>query len=269
MCDVDFGDMLDYLAGETDVRGILLYIEAVTHARKFMSAARAAARIKPVVVIKAGRHPAAARAVASHTGAMAGQDAVYDAAFRRAGMLRVHDIGDLFGAVETLGMGHDAEGRPAGHPDQRRWHRRDGGRRAAGSRRAASRRSATRRCRRWTPCCRGPGRTATPSTSSATRPASVMPRRWRSCSKEPERRRHPGAEVPDRGRLQRGCRARGDRHRRPEAGAACSPAGSARTRRSRPRAAVQRAPHSHLLHAGTGGARLHRYAEATGATRRR
>jgi acetyltransferase len=110
MCDVDFGDMLDYLAGEAHVRGILLYIEAVTHARKFMSAARAAARIKPVVVIKAGRHPAAARAVASHTGAMAGQDAVYDAAFRRAGMLRVHDIGDLFGAVETLGMGQAPKG---------------------------------------------------------------------------------------------------------------------------------------------------------------
>jgi acetyltransferase len=110
MCDVDFGDMLDYLTSEIDVRGILLYIEAVTHARKFMSAARAAARIKPVVVIKAGRHPAAARAVASHTGAMAGQDAVYDAAFRRAGMLRVQDIGDLFGAVETLGTGQAPKG---------------------------------------------------------------------------------------------------------------------------------------------------------------
>jgi acetyltransferase len=105
MCDVDFGDMLDYLAGDADVRGILLYIESVTSARKFMSAARAAARLKPVVVVKAGRYPAAAHAIASHTGALAGSDAVYDAAFRRAGMLRVCDIGDLFGAVETLGMG--------------------------------------------------------------------------------------------------------------------------------------------------------------------
>jgi acetyltransferase len=110
MSDVDFGDMLDYLASEGDVRGILLYIEAVTHARKFMSAARAASRLKPVVVIKSGRHPATVRAVASHTGAMAGEDAVYDAAFRRAGMLRVHDIGDLFGAVETLGMGRTPPG---------------------------------------------------------------------------------------------------------------------------------------------------------------
>jgi acetyltransferase len=110
MCDVDFGDMLDYLAGEPEVRGILLYVESITHARKFMSAARAAARIKPVVVVKAGRHPAAAKAVVSHTGALAGQDAVYDAAFRRAGMLRVHDLGALFGAVETLAVGRPVRG---------------------------------------------------------------------------------------------------------------------------------------------------------------
>ena len=110
MSDVDFGDMLDYLASQIDVRGVLLYIEAITDARKFMSAARAAARIKPVIVIKSGRHPAAARAAASHTGALAGRDAVYDAAFRRAGMLRVNDIGGLFGAVETLGMAQ----RPSG-----------------------------------------------------------------------------------------------------------------------------------------------------------
>lgn len=110
MCDVDFGDMLDYLAGEGEVRAILLYIEAITNARKFMSAARAAARLKPVIVVKSGRYPATARAVASHTGALAGQDAVYDAAFRRAGMLRVDDIGGLFGAVETLGMGPPGKG---------------------------------------------------------------------------------------------------------------------------------------------------------------
>ena len=75
MSDVDFGDMLDYLANDANVRGILLFIEAVTHARKFMSAARAAARIKPVIVVKAGRSPAGAAAAASHTGALAGQDA--------------------------------------------------------------------------------------------------------------------------------------------------------------------------------------------------
>ena len=102
MSDVDFGDMLDFLASDPHTRAILLYIEAVTQARKFMSAARAAARLKPVVVIKAGRHAEAARAAASHTGALAGSDAVYDAAFRRAGMLRVYDIDELFDAVATL-----------------------------------------------------------------------------------------------------------------------------------------------------------------------
>jgi acetyltransferase len=104
MVDVDFGDMLDYLANDPDTRAILLYIEAVTHARKFMSAARAASRMKPVIVVKGGRHAAGARAVASHTGALAGADAVYDAAFRRAGMLRVRTLEELFDAVETLGM---------------------------------------------------------------------------------------------------------------------------------------------------------------------
>ncbi len=102
MTDVDFGDMLDWLANDGHTRAVLLYIEAVTHARKFMSAARAAARLKPVIVIKAGRHAEAAKAAASHTGALAGADAVYDAAFRRAGMLRVYDVDELFDAVATL-----------------------------------------------------------------------------------------------------------------------------------------------------------------------
>jgi acetyltransferase len=103
MADVDFGDMLDYLATDTESTAILLYIEAVTSARKFMSAARRAARSKPVIAIKAGRRPEGAKAVASHTGALAGADAVYDAALRRAGVLRVFDLDELFAAVETLG----------------------------------------------------------------------------------------------------------------------------------------------------------------------
>jgi acetyltransferase len=102
MADVDFGDMLDYLAADTDTEAILLYIEAVTQTRKFMSAARAAARVKPVIVVKGGRHDAGARAASSHTGALAGMDAVYDAAFRRAGMLRVVTLEELFDVVETL-----------------------------------------------------------------------------------------------------------------------------------------------------------------------
>ncbi|MDH3317798.1 MAG: acetate--CoA ligase family protein, partial [Gammaproteobacteria bacterium] len=100
--DVDFGDVLDYLGGRASTQGILLYIEAIKHARKFMSAARAAARNKPVIVIKAGRVAESAKAAASHTGALAGSDDVYDAAIRRAGMLRVDTIEDLFDAVETL-----------------------------------------------------------------------------------------------------------------------------------------------------------------------
>jgi acetyltransferase len=105
MIDVDFGDLLDYLAADTATRAILLYIESITHARKFMSAARSAARTRPVIVIKAGRFAEGARAAASHTGALAGADEVYDAAFRRAGMLRVTTIEELFDAAETLGTG--------------------------------------------------------------------------------------------------------------------------------------------------------------------
>jgi acetyltransferase len=87
MADVDVGDLLDLLAGERHTRAILLYLETVPNARKFMSAARAAARIKPVIVIKAGRHAAGAEAAATHTGALAGADKVIEAAFRRAGLL--------------------------------------------------------------------------------------------------------------------------------------------------------------------------------------
>ncbi len=110
MADVDFGDMLDYLALQPKVRAILLYIEAVTNARKFLSAARIAARTKPVVVIKAGRVPEGAKAAHSHTGALAGHDAVYDAVFRRTGLLRVRDTIELFDAVETLAYAQHFKG---------------------------------------------------------------------------------------------------------------------------------------------------------------
>jgi acetyltransferase len=104
MADVDFGDVLDYLAVDIRTRAILLYMETVTHARKFMSAARTASRMKPVIVVKSGRSREGARAAACHTGAVAGDDAIYDAVFRRAGMLRVYDMQSLFDAVETLAM---------------------------------------------------------------------------------------------------------------------------------------------------------------------
>jgi len=101
--DVDFGDLLDFFALDGATRAILLYIESINNARKFMSAARAAARIKPVVVVKSGRHAQGAKAAQTHTGALAGADAVYDAAFHRAGLLRVLDLDELFAAAETLG----------------------------------------------------------------------------------------------------------------------------------------------------------------------
>lgn len=102
MADADFGDFLDYLAADARSRAILLYMEAVTAAPKFLSAARRAARAKPVIVIKSGRHEAAQRAARSHTGALAGSDAAYEAAFRRAGLLRVTRLDELFGAAEIL-----------------------------------------------------------------------------------------------------------------------------------------------------------------------
>ena len=100
--DVDFGDMLDYLGSDPGTRAILMYVESVKTARKFMSAARAAARNKPVILVKAGRAPAGAKAAASHTGALAGSDVVFDAAVQRAGMLRVDTLEALFDAAETL-----------------------------------------------------------------------------------------------------------------------------------------------------------------------
>lgn len=101
--DVDLPDLLDHFALDRKTRSILLYVEAIKDARKFMSAARAAARIKPVVVLKSGRHQEGARAAATHTGALAGLDAIYDAAFRRAGLVRAMDLDEMFAAAETLG----------------------------------------------------------------------------------------------------------------------------------------------------------------------
>jgi acetyltransferase len=109
--DVDVGDLLDHLASDARTRAILLYLESVSAPRKFMSAARAAARNKPVIVVKAGRAGHGVQAAASHTGAMAGADAVIDAAIRRAGMLRVDTLQQLFTAAETLArLGPGADG---------------------------------------------------------------------------------------------------------------------------------------------------------------
>src|SRR5262249_36676784 len=111
MVDVDFGDLIDFFALDGATRAILLYVESITDARKFMSAARAAARIKPVVVVKSGRHAQGAKAAQTHTGALAGADAVYDAAFRRAGPLGVPAPAGLSAAAETLGRVRPSAGR--------------------------------------------------------------------------------------------------------------------------------------------------------------
>lgn len=108
--DVDFGDVLDYLASDPATRAVLMYIESITGARKFMSAARAAARNKPVLLVKSGRAREGARAAASHTGALIGSDAVFDAAIRRAGMLRVSTLRDLFDVAETLARARPLKG---------------------------------------------------------------------------------------------------------------------------------------------------------------
>lgn len=102
MADVDFGDLIDYLGGSEEVTSIILYIESLTNLRKFMSAARAVSRIKPIIAVKAGRSQSGAQAASSHTGAMAGEDDVYDAAFKRAGIIRVRTIRDLFNCAESL-----------------------------------------------------------------------------------------------------------------------------------------------------------------------
>lgn len=102
MIDVDFGDLIDYFGSDPHTRSILMYVEGITNARKFMSAARHFARAKPIVVVKAGRFRESARAVASHTGSLSGEDQIYDAAFKRAGIVRVEEIADLFNAAEVL-----------------------------------------------------------------------------------------------------------------------------------------------------------------------
>lgn len=108
--DVDFGDILDYLATDPQTRSILIYVEGIHKARGFMSALRAAAHSKPVFVIKVGRHDAGSRAVLSHTGALVGSDDVFDAALRRAGVVRVMSIGGLFSAAQSLASRHRFSG---------------------------------------------------------------------------------------------------------------------------------------------------------------
>src|SRR5208337_4416276 len=96
MLDVGWGDLIDYLGDDPRTRSILIYMESIGDARAFLSAAREVSLNKPIIVIKAGRTDAAAKAAASHTGSMTGSDEVLEAAFRRTGVLRVDQISDLF-----------------------------------------------------------------------------------------------------------------------------------------------------------------------------
>ena len=103
MLDVEWGDLLSYFGNDENTRSIVLYMESIGDAHSFLSAARKIAPVKPIVVVKAGRSAAGSRAAASHTGAMTGSDEAYDAAFRRCGVLRVQNIGDLFHMADVLG----------------------------------------------------------------------------------------------------------------------------------------------------------------------
>ncbi|MDO8341022.1 MAG: acetate--CoA ligase family protein, partial [Candidatus Woesebacteria bacterium] len=100
--DVDFGEVLDYMVADPRTENIFLYIEGIKNSRRFMSALRAAARCKPVLLIKVGKHPAGEKAARSHTGALVGADDVFDAALRRAGVVRLANVGQMYAAASAL-----------------------------------------------------------------------------------------------------------------------------------------------------------------------
>src|SRR5712664_748611 len=108
--DVDFGEVLDFLVADAATESILLYVEGIRNARRFMSALRAAARVKPVVALKVGRYAGGSRAASSHTGALVGSDAVFDAALRRSGTVRVKTYTQLFAAARILASSRFPEG---------------------------------------------------------------------------------------------------------------------------------------------------------------
>ena len=112
--DIGFGDALKFLATDPKTKAILLYVEGVRHARSFISSLRLAARIKPVVVLKAGRHAQSSKAANTHTGALIGSDAVFDAVLERAGAVRVDSFAQLFAAAEILSSNTRASGNRLG-----------------------------------------------------------------------------------------------------------------------------------------------------------
>ncbi|MCP5024628.1 MAG: GNAT family N-acetyltransferase, partial [bacterium] len=109
-CDIDFGDILDYLAVDSKTDAILLYVEGIHDSRSFMSGLRIAANSKPVIVLKVGRHQKAVEAASTHTGAMFGSDQIFDAALERAGAVRAMTFGQLFAAAEILSTNRRVHG---------------------------------------------------------------------------------------------------------------------------------------------------------------
>jgi len=105
--DIDFGEVLDYLATDSKTTGILMYVEGIREARRFLSGLKASARLKPVILIKSGRHEAGCKAAMSHTGALVGGDNVFDAAIERAGVVRVYSISELFAAARVLANNYE------------------------------------------------------------------------------------------------------------------------------------------------------------------
>jgi len=110
LADIDFGEVLDYLVSDPKTDSILLYIEGIHYARSFVSALRAAARVKPVIAVKAGRHLIGRKAAISHSGALVGADDVFDAALSRAGVVRVKTIAQMFTAAKALAYRHRSSG---------------------------------------------------------------------------------------------------------------------------------------------------------------
>ena len=111
MADVGFDDLIDYFGQDQETNCIVIYMESLSNARKFLSASRAFARLKPIILLKAGKSSAGAKAAMSHTGSLAGNDKVFDAAFKRAGIIRVNTIGELFDCAKTMAM----QNRPKGN----------------------------------------------------------------------------------------------------------------------------------------------------------
>ncbi|MDP2805648.1 MAG: bifunctional acetate--CoA ligase family protein/GNAT family N-acetyltransferase [Gallionellaceae bacterium] len=108
--DVDFGEILDFLVSDPQTHNILMYIEGIRESRRFMSSLRAAARVKPVILVKVGRHEAGSKAAMSHTASLVGSDDAFDAAVRRAGVVRVKTVTELFSAAKALSCGFHPSG---------------------------------------------------------------------------------------------------------------------------------------------------------------